>query len=218
MSNCELYLITPPAFDPIQFKPILIEALEAGPVAAFQLRLKNVPDDEIKKAIDILQPVVQDRNIAFILNDRADLAKKFNCDGVHIGIKDGSLEQVRQQIGEDMQLGVSCYDSRDLAMKAGEQGADYIAFGAFYPSPTKDTDIRAPLDLLSWWSGLMELPVVAIGGITPQNCAPLVQAGADFIAVISTVWNHPNGAAAGVQDMLKAIEEAQKNQPERPVF
>lgn len=210
MSSCDLYLLTPPHFDPFQFKPILINALEAGPIAAVQLRLKDVTDQEICKAIEILQPVVQDRNIAFILNDRPDLAKKFQCDGVHIGMDDMDIETTRSLIGTKMQLGVSCYDSKDMAMKAGEKGADYIAYGAFFPSPTKDTTIRAPIELLSWWSELMELPVVAIGGITPQNCKPLVQAGADFLAVISAVWNHPHSPAKGVEAMLTAIKKAQE--------
>lgn len=211
MSTCELYLLTPPHFDPVQFKPLLINALEAGPIAAFQLRLKDVSDNEIRTAIEILQPIVQERNVAFILNDRPDLAREYNCDGVHIGMEDMPIEQARKIIGNDLQLGVSCYDSRDMAMKAGEKGADYIAYGAFFPSPTKDTEIRTPIDLLKWWSELMELPVVAIGGITAQNCQPLVKAGADFLAVISAIWNHPKGPASGVQDMLQAIQEAQNS-------
>ncbi|CAI3932847.1 MULTISPECIES: thiamine phosphate synthase [Commensalibacter] len=210
MNPCELYLITPPSFTALEFKPLLIQALEAGPVAAVQLRLKDVSDDEIRKAIDVLQPIVQDRNIAFILNDRPDLAKEYRCDGAHIGMDDTPIELARSQLGDDLQLGVSCYDSRDMAMKAGEGGADYIAFGAFFPTISKDTDVRAPIELLSWWSEMMELPVVAIGGITPDNCKPLVQAGADFLSVIGAVWRHPEGPEKGVQSMLKAIEDAQK--------
>ncbi|CAI3927814.1 Thiamine monophosphate synthase (ThiE) (PDB:1G4T) (PUBMED:19060138) [Commensalibacter communis] len=210
MNACELYLITPPTLDPIQFKPLLIEALEAGPIAALQLRLKNVSDDEIRKAIDILQPVVQDRNVAFILNDRPDLAKEHGCDGAHVGMDDAPIGLARSQLGNDLQLGVSCYDSRDMAMKAGEKGADYIAFGAFFPTISKDTDVRAPIELLSWWSEMMELPVVAIGGITAENCKPLVKAGADFLSVIGAVWRHPDGPAKGVQNMLRAIIEAEE--------
>ncbi|MGL4686807.1 MAG: thiamine phosphate synthase [Commensalibacter sp.] len=211
MANCELYLLTPPHLDPKQFKPLLVEALDAGPIAAVQLRLKDVSDDEIRRAIDVLQPVVQDRDIAFILNDRPDLAVECDCDGVHIGIDDMPIPETRKLIG-NKQLGVSCYDSRDMAMRGGELGADYVAFGAFFPSPSKETDVRAPVELLSWWSEMMELPVVAIGGITAQNCKPLVQAGADFLAVISAVWNHPNGITAGVQTMLNAIKQAQHEQ------
>lgn len=121
---------------------------------------------------------------------------------------DTPIEQARAQLGQELQLGVSCYDSKDMAMRAGEQGADYIAFGAFFPSPSKETEVRAPVELLTWWSEMVELPVVAIGGITPENCSPLVKAGADFLSVISAVWSHPKGPAAGVQSMLKAIEDA----------
>lgn len=206
MNSCELYLLTPPSLDPLTFKPLLVEALEAGPIAAVQLRLKDVSDDEIRKAINILQPVVQERNIAFILNNRLDLAKECGCDGVHIDIEDTSIELARAQLGDDLQLGVSCYDSRDMAMKAGEQGADYIAFG--FPSSSKDTDVKASIDLISWWSEMMELPVIATGNITPENCKPFIKAGADFLFVIETVWNHPDGPAQGIKSMLNAIKEA----------
>lgn len=209
MNSCELYLLTPPSLTPLQFKPLLIEALEAGPVAAVQLRLKDASDDDIRQAMDVLQPVVQDRNVAFILNNRPDLAKEYGCDGAHIGMEDISIELARAQLGDDLQLGVSCYDSRDIAMQAGEKGADYVAFGAFFPSTSKETDSRATVDLLSWWSEMMELPVVAIGGITAENCKPLVKAGADFLSVIGAVWRHPNGPAKGVESMLKAIQEAE---------
>lgn len=210
MNPCELYLLTPLSLDPCKFKPLLIEALEAGPIAAVQLRLKDASDDEIRKAIDILQPVVQDRDIAFILNDRPDLAKECNCDGAHIDINNTPIELAREQLGNDLQLGVSCYDSRDMAMKAGEKGADYIAFG--FPSSSKDINILSSVELLSWWSEMMELPVVAIGNITPENCKPLIKAGADFLSVIEAVWNHQDGPAQGVKNMLKAIEEAENEQ------
>lgn len=212
MNPCELYLLTPPSFSPLQFKPLLIEALDAGPIAAVQLRLKDVSDKEIRQAIDILQPIVQDRDVALILNDCPDLAKEYGCDGVHIESEDMSIELARSQLGEDLQLGVSCYDSRDMAMKAGEKGVDYVSFGAFFPTISFKTDIKAPVELLSWWSEMMELPVVAIGGITAENCKPLVKAGADFLAVIGAVWRHPNGPAQGVKSLLKAIEEAQQEE------
>lgn len=209
MNPCELYLLTPPTLDPLTFKHLLIEALEAGPIAAVQLRLKDVSDDEIRKAINILQPVVQERDIAFILNDRPDLAKECSCDGAHIDIEDISIELARAQLGDDLQLGISCYDSRDMAMKAGEQGADYITFG--FPSSSKDTDVKASIDLISWWSEMMEIPVVATGGITAENCKPLVKAGADFLSVVDAVWNHTEGPAQGVKSILKAIQEASES-------
>jgi thiamine-phosphate pyrophosphorylase len=207
LTDCQLYLVSPPALEPIAFRDRLAAALDAGDVGAVQLRLKDVPDDAIRHAIDILRPVVQDRDVAFILNDRPDLARAHGCDGAHVGADDMPAAKARALLG-DLQLGVSCYDSRDTAMVAGEAGADYVAFGAFFPSGTKDTDIRADPDLLRWWSEMMELPVVAIGGITPANCGPLVQAGADFLAVVSAVWDHPDGPAAGVRAMNDAIRRA----------
>ena len=206
--TCQLYLITPPTLVPEHFAPLLAAALDAGEVAAVQLRLKEADDDALRRAIDILRPVAQSRDVAFLLNDRPDLAVRTGCDGAHVGASDGDVAAARRLLGPDLQLGVSCYDSRELAMLAGEAGADYVAFGAIYESPTKQTDIRADLGLLGWWSEIMELPCVAIGGLTPANCAPVVQAGADFLAVISAVWSHPEGPAAGVREMLAAIAAA----------
>ncbi|MBB2169322.1 thiamine phosphate synthase [Gluconacetobacter aggeris] len=208
MYDCQLYLVTPPVLDPAAFAPDLARALDAGPVAAVQLRLKDVSDDAILRAIDTLRPVAQERDVAFILNDRPDLARRSGCDGAHVGGEDTDAAASRALLGDELQLGVSCYDSRDLAMRAGEAGADYVAFGAFFPSPSKETEIRASVELLTWWSAMMELPVVTIGGITPENCAPLVRAGADFLAVISAVWSHPEGPAAGVRAMNAAIDAA----------
>ncbi len=206
--DCRLYLVTPPALEPMAFRDALAAALDAGDVGAVQLRLKDQSDDAVRRAIDRLRPVAQSRDVAFILNDRPDLAVAHGCDGAHVGAGDMPAAQARRRLG-DLQLGISCYDSRDAAMLAGEAGADYVAFGAFFASATKDTDIRAEPELLSWWSELMELPVVAIGGITPANCAPLVRAGADFLAVVSAVWDHPGGPAAGVRAMNAAIGQAQ---------
>jgi thiamine-phosphate pyrophosphorylase len=208
--GCRLYLITPPAFDPPALRELLAAALDAGDVAAVQLRLKDADDDTLRRAIDALRPVAQERGVAFLLNDRPDLAVPTGCDGAHVGADDMPAAAARRLLGPDLTLGVSCYDSRDLAMRAGEDGADYVAFGSFFPSCTKDTGIRADSELLRWWSELMEPPCVAIGGITAENCAPLVAAGADFLAVIGAVWNHPKGPAAGVRAMLEAIAAAEQ--------
>jgi thiamine-phosphate pyrophosphorylase len=205
--GCRLYLVTPPVLEPRAFAETLARALDAGDVAALQLRLKDVDDDALKRAIDILRPVSQSRDVAFLLNDRADLAVQCGCDGAHLGQEDGDHAAARRLLGERM-LGISCNGSRHLAMQAGEAGADYVAFGAFFPSGTKQTKHTAEPEILSWWSEMFELPSVAIGGITPANCAPLVQAGADFLAVVSAVWNHPEGAAAGVRAMNAAIAAA----------
>jgi thiamine-phosphate pyrophosphorylase len=207
-AGCRLYLVTPPSFDPGAFRDILAAALDAGDVAALQLRLKDVPDDAISRAIDILQPIAHAREVAFIVNDRPDLAVKHGCDGAHVGQEDTQAAIARKVLGADRMLGVTCHASRDLAMTAGEEGADYVAFGAFFPTRTKLATTHADLDLLRWWSDLMELPCVAIGGITADNCGPLVAAGADFLAVVSAVWDHPDGAAAGVRAMNAAIEAA----------
>jgi thiamine-phosphate pyrophosphorylase len=205
--DCHLYLLTPPTLAP-DFAGLLTEALDAGPVAALQIRLKNLPDEELRRAVDLIRPIAQSRSVAVILNDRPDLAVETGCDGAHVGSEDAAPGAARKILGPKLQLGVSCYDSRDLALQAGEAGADYVAFGAFFPSETKDARTRADTDLLSWWSELMELPVAAIGGITAENCAPLVRAGANFLAVINAVWAHAQGPGAGVRDMLAAIDNA----------
>jgi len=205
--GCRLYLLTPQTFDPIPFADQMAVALDAGDVAAVQLRLKDVDDDTWRRAIDALRPVVQSRGVAFLINDRPDLAVAHGCDGAHVGQTDTPAVVARSLL-PGLIMGVTCHDSRDLAMQAGEAGADYVAFGAFFPSPSKAEPIHADVEILQWWSELMELPAVAIGGITPANCAPLVRAGADFLAVISAVWSHPDGPAAGVRAMNAAIAGA----------
>jgi thiamine-phosphate pyrophosphorylase len=203
---CRLYLITPPSLPP-GFTWALATALDAGDVACLQLRLKDAPRDEVKRVIEELMPVAQARDVAFILNDDAMLAAEMGCDGAHLGQSDGDHAGARMLLSGKI-LGITCHDSRHLAMLAGEQGADYVAFGAFFPTTTKDAQHRATPDILEWWSDMAEVPSVAIGGITAANCAPLVQAGADFLAVVGAVWNHPDGPAAGVQAMNAAIAAA----------
>jgi thiamine-phosphate pyrophosphorylase len=207
--SCRLYLITPPALDVPRFRDTLAAALDAGDVAAVQLRLKGVDDDAIRRAAEVLRAVAQDRGVAFLMNDRADLAVETGCDGAHVGQEDGDLAAARRLLGPDLTLGATCHDSRHLAMEAAEAGADYVAFGAFFPTGTKETRHRPDPEILTLWSDVTEIPCVAIGGITAQNCAPLVRAGADFLAVVSAVWNHPDGAAAGVRAMNRAIADAQ---------
>ncbi len=208
MAGCRLYLVTPPAIEPAEFSRLLARALDAGDVGAVQLRLKGVGDDEVLRAASVLMPVCAERDVAFLINDRPDLAVRAGADGAHVGAEDPAAAEARAVLGGDLQLGVSCYDSRDLAMRAGEAGADYVAFGAFFPSPTKETAVRADPGLLRWWSEMMELPVVAIGGIDAANCGALVRAGADFLAVVSAVWNHTDGPDAGVRAMNAAIAAA----------
>jgi thiamine-phosphate pyrophosphorylase len=197
---CRLYLISPERIEhPSIFADELRAALAGGDVAAFQLRLKDVDDAAIARAADTLRPICQQRDVAFIMNDRPDLAVKLDCDGVHVGQEDVSCAEARRIVGPDLQVGVTAKASRHLAMEAAEAGADYVAFGAFFPSTTKAVTTPADLEILEWWSGLMELPCVAIGGITVANCKPLIAAGADFLAVASGVWNHNDGPEAAVR-------------------
>lgn len=202
---CQLYLISPPSIGD-DFADHLAKALDGGPVAAFQLRLKGASDAAILRAAERLVPICAEHEVAFILNDRMDLAKACGADGVHLGQGDGSPREARALLGPSAQIGVTCHDSRHLAMEAGEAGADYVAFGGFFPTTTKETAHRPDLSILSWWSTLFELPCVAIGGITPDNARLLVKAGADFLAVCGAVWNHPEDPAAAVaafQDVMK---------------
>ncbi|WPZ36908.1 thiamine phosphate synthase [Thalassobaculum sp. OXR-137] len=203
----ELYLITPPRLpDVAAFCDDLAAALDAGPVACLQLRLKDVDDDAILRAADAILPVCHQRGVPLLMNDRPDLAVTSGCDGVHVGQSDTPYAQARKLMGPGAQIGVTCKNSRHLAMEAGEAGADYVAFGAFFRSSTKDETTMASLEILEWWAEMMTVPCVAIGGITQQNCGPLVEAGADFLAVINAVWGYPDGPAAGVkafEDVLK---------------
>lgn len=198
MHRCRLYLITPPRVD-AAFGDVLKRALEGGDVASLQLRLKDVSDDEVLRAGAKLMPIAQKAGVAFIVNDRPDLAKKLGADGVHVGQEDASLAEARALLGPNAIVGVTCHGSRHLAIEAAEAGADYVAFGAFYPTSTKEAKTRAEPELLTWWQEMMTAPCVAIGGITVENGGPLVQAGADFLAVASGVWDHPEGPQAAVR-------------------
>ena len=190
----QLYLISPLEVGGL-FPDRLARALDAGPVAAFQFRLKGLDEHAAARLAEPLLRICADREVAFIVNDSIGLAKRLGADGVHLGQDDGSVAEARERLGRGAQIGVTCHDSRHLAMEAGEAGADYVAFGAFFPTETKAVKHHAEPDLLRWWQALFEVPCVAIGGITPTNCAPLVEAGADFLAVSSAVWNGDEAAA-----------------------
>lgn len=204
--GCELYLITPPQIENLEtFSVLLNQVLATGAVACLQLRLKGVSDDEIRKAAQKIMPVCNANDVAFILNDRADLAHELDADGVHLGRGDGDVGAARSLLGHDKDIGVTCHDSRHLAFEAGEAGADYVAFGAFFDTSTKDTDVRPDLDVLTMWDDVTDLPCVAIGGITVENCRSLADAGAHFVAVSSGVWDYPDGPVAAVKAFTQAL-------------
>ncbi len=212
---CRLYLISPGTLMLPTFAAELEAALGAGDVGAFQLRLKDATDDMIRDAIRVLMPIVHAHGVAFMLNDRVDLAKELKVDGVHLGQEDIKLTEARKVLGENVAIGISCHDSGHLAMEAGEAGADYVAFGAYHPTKSKSPEKLAMYgtpapDLLPWWSTYTTVPSVAIGGLTPENCGELVAQGADFIAAITAVWSHPEGATTAVQAFNEAIKEGLK--------
>ena len=194
---CDLYLISPADVSG-DFAARLKDAVAHQAVTAFQLRLKGMESHDVARAAAPLQEICAEADVAFIVNDDIAMAKRLDADGVHLGQSDGDVRDARAVLGPSKQIGVTCHASRHLAMEAGEAGADYVAFGSFYPSTTKASEHRPEPSILSWWAGLFELPCVAIGGITPDNCTPLVTAGADFLAVSQAVW--------GSRDVTAAIE------------
>jgi thiamine-phosphate pyrophosphorylase len=208
---CQLYLITPPQIaDLARFADRLTAALDAGAIACIQLRLKGEDggapaDDDVLAAADVLLPIAREFDAAFLINDRPELALKAGADGVHIGQSDASYGDARTLLGDEAVIGVTCHNSKHQGLVAGEAGADYVAFGAFFPTQTKAAATPADIDILQWWAFATTTPSVAIGGITPENCAPLVRAGADFLAVSSAVWGADDGPAAAVQAFHAAI-------------
>jgi thiamine-phosphate pyrophosphorylase len=201
----KLYLISPQDVGGA-FPERLKAALEPGLAAAFQLRVKDVDERELAHLAEPLQRICADSDVAFIVNDSVALAKRLGADGVHLGQQDGDIREARALLGPSAQIGRTCHDSRHLAMEAGEAGADYVAFGAFYPTTTKPSHYRPEPSILTWWSTVFEIPCVAIGGITPDNAPPLVTAGADFLAVCQAVWGKDDAGAAvrAFQDVLAA--------------
>jgi len=202
----QLYLISPLEVGGA-FPDRLRRALDAGEVAAFQFRVKGLDQHEAARLAAPLQEICAAHGCAFIVNDSIALAKRLAADGVHLGQGDGSPKEAREALGREAQIGVTCHASKHLAMEAGEAGADYVAFGSFFPSETKASEHRPEPEMLAWWQALFEIPCVAIGGITPANCAPLVAAGADFLAVSHAVWGGDDPAEA-VRAFHRAIEQS----------
>ena len=215
LSDCRLYLITPPVLPDITaFARTLETTLAAGAgtaaeVACVQLRLKDVEDETILQAAEKLMPICHKYEAILVLNDRPDLAKKAGADGVHIGQDDMSLKQAREILGEEANIGVTCHDSRHLALEAGEQGADYVAFGAFFPTNTKQVSHHAEIELLQWWAYATTLPCVAIGGITPENGQAIAKAGADFLAVLGGVWHYAEGPEAAMHAFAHILAKSE---------
>jgi thiamine-phosphate pyrophosphorylase len=213
--DCRLYLITPPALTDLDaFGRDLAKALSGGDVAALQIRLKDVSDAAIAEAVAAIAPIARAHDVAVILNDRPDLAASLDCDGVHVGQGDMPFAAARKLMGKDRMVGVTCHDSRHLAMEAAEAGADYVAFGAFFPTTTKDAPTVADPEILSIWQEVMETPSVAIGGITADNAAALATAGADFLAVSAGVWAYPQGPDAAVAALNAAIAQGLAARPQ----
>ncbi len=204
-----IYLITPPAIPDLKaFAEALKAAFSNSAVSTLQLRLKDISDDDVLRAADALLPVARASDVHFLINDRPDLAQRAGADGVHVGQSDASYAEARKILGPDKTVGVTCHASYHLAIEAAEEGADYVAFGAFFPTRTKEAPARADISLLEDWSAMTIVPCVAIGGITPENCGALVRAGADFLAVSGAVWNAAEGPAAAVARLAAAIEKA----------
>jgi len=206
-NRTQLYLITPPKLDLATFPDILERTLDAGNVACIQLRLKNTIEDDVRQAIDSLKKIAQVRGVAFLLNDDPALAADTGCDGVHIGQEDATYSDARKAIGSDAIVGVTCHASRHLGMEAAEQGADYVAFGAFFETKTKIPKFYADFEILEYWCQDMTVPAVAIGGITVNNCRPLINTGVDFLAITSGIWDYETGPQEAVKAFNKIIKE-----------
>lgn len=213
--KCQLYLISPPNFELEEFKNKLEEALSAAHIPVFQLRMKEKADDgtytappnekKVREAFAALKPICEKYQTMFILNDNPQLAKELGADGVHVGSEDLSVAEARKIVGEDFIVGASCYASKDRAFTAAEEMADYVAFGAFYDTQTKKPKGRPTLELLEFWSTYTTMPCVAIGGIKTYNAKPIAKAGADFIAVVTGIWDYEKGAKQAVLDFIEAI-------------
>lgn len=212
-TRARLYLISPPAIELDVFAEELAAALDGGDVGAFQLRLKDVEDDALVRAAEALMPVCHARDVAFIVNDRPDIAFRTGADGVHVGDDDAPYAEARAVVGPDAIVGVTCRNDLARAIDASEAGADYVAFGAFFPSATKTATVAAEVDILRWWAKMMLVPSVAIGGITPGNCRPLVEAGADFLAVSGGVWAFEEGPGAAVRAFNAVFDETARGKP-----
>jgi len=204
----KIYLISPPKIIVKDFAHSLQNALKTGLVPVFQLRLKDYERSEIKKIAQEIKKICHDNNCLFLLNDYYDIALEVGADGVHLGSEDKEIITARKNSAKNFIIGASCYDSRDLAIKAAEQGADYLSFGTFFLSQTKNSKGKPTTEIIEWCVEMTDLPVVAIGGINDKNCHSLVSAKVDFLSVVSYVWNHPSGEAEALRGLDSAINAA----------
>jgi len=196
---CQIYLLTPPQIEDVAaFCETLKTTLAAAPVACLQIRLKDIEDSALVQAGKAIAETCHAAGVEVIVNDRPDLVAEIGADGAHIGQDDMDYFSSRELLGGDAIIGVTCHNSKELAFAAAKAGADYVAFGAFFETPTKTPKAKAELEVLTWWHEAVEIPSVAIGGITVDNAQAVIAAGADFIAVSSGVWDHPDGPAAAV--------------------
>lgn len=210
--SCGLYLISPPALDPVVFAPMLERALDGGEVAAFQLYLKEANDVVNLRACELLMPVVHKRGIPFIINEHTNIAKKAGCDGVHLRQKSSSIKIARETLGKEAIIGVSCWVSRHDGMTAAEHGADYVQFSPCFRNRLISNDELVTADLIQWWNEIIETPCVVGGGLTPLNCGPMVDAGADFICASTAVWEYPEGEGEAVRDFNESLERYAQRQ------
>ena len=201
----KIYLITPPKIDEKLFFASLENVLSTKIVSCLQIRLKNVEDKNIIEICKIVRPICDNYKIPLIINDRLDLVKKCDADGVHLGQDDGSIKDARKYLGSNFIIGASCYNSKHIAMKAAENGADYVAFGAFFESKTKIPKVQVKTNIIEDWNFISNIPCVAIGGITPTNCKDLIKAGADHLAVIGSIWNSDKSPEKAIMDFKKIL-------------
>ena len=196
-----IYLISPPQIKGNKFYQDLNKVFKTNKVKYFQLRLKKIPYNSLIKISKKIKKIAKNNNVKFLINDKPVIAKKINADGCHIGQKDMNITNSRKILGKNKIIGVTCHNSKKLAIKAKKYGANYIAFGAFFKSSTKKTAFKANLELLRWARKKISMPIVAIGGINNSNYKKVLLSGANLIACSNYVWNNKN------LDPVKAISK-----------
>ena len=185
-----IYLISPQKIRGSQFYEELQQVLKTNKVKYFQLRLKKISDRNLLKISKKIKKIVRKNNVKFLINDKPSIAKRVGADGCHIGQKDINFTRSRKILGKSKIIGITCHNSKKLALNAKRQGANYVAFGSFFESSTKKTAFKANLEILRWTKKKISMPIVAIGGINSINYKKILTSGADFIACSSYIWNN----------------------------